>query len=318
MTGFDIGTRHVGDGAPALIVGEVAQAHEGSYQLAHAYVDAIADAGADAVKFQCHIAAAESWPDEPWRVKPRWGSETRYEYWKRMQFTPEQWRELAEHAKSRGLAFIVSPFSVEAVEMVAPVVDAWKVASGEIGNEPMLRAIGRTETPVIVSTGMTSWVEQAQLIHVWEGLRKVGMARPERLFVGDEPPLWRRHREIAYLQCTSQYPTPPERVGLRQIAELRAFFNRPVGLSDHSGTPYAGLAAVALGADILEVHVKLSDYDPGPDASSSITVAELRWLVHGARFIEAAKRPVDKDRMAEELKDMRALFMGRHERRVAQ
>ena len=119
MTGFDIGAKHVGDGAPCLIVAEVAQAHEGSLSLAHAYIDAIADAGADAVKFQCHIAEAESTPDEPWRVEPRWPQDnSRYDYWKRMEFTKDQWWSLQAHAEARGLIFLCSPFSVEAVRLL--------------------------------------------------------------------------------------------------------------------------------------------------------------------------------------------------------
>src|SRR3990172_8178509 len=99
MTGFDLGKRHVGDGSPCLIVAEVGQAHDGSLGQAHAYIDAIAEAGADAVKFQCHIAAAESTPDEPWRIKPEWSQDaSRYDYWRRMEFTPEQWAGLERHA----------------------------------------------------------------------------------------------------------------------------------------------------------------------------------------------------------------------------
>src|SRR5713226_3477140 len=101
-----------------LIVAEVAQAHDGSLGLAHAFIDAIADAGADAVKFQTHIAAAESTPAEPWRVKFSMQDATRYEYWKRMEFTEEQWQGLRKHAEEKGLAFLSSPFSVEAVALL--------------------------------------------------------------------------------------------------------------------------------------------------------------------------------------------------------
>lgn len=298
MSGFDIAGKHVGDGAPCFIVGEVAQGHHGSYDLAHAYIDAIADAGADAVKFQCHIAEAESWPDEPWRVKPKWGNETRYEYWKRMEYRPHEWLELSQHVRERGLALIVSPFSVGAVNVAAGAAcpDAWKVASGEVMGAAAVAIFEdtlRRPRPVIVSSGMAS-----------------GMATDEEVqaMTGYWP--------MALLQCTSAYPCPPEMLGLNVMAEWRERWQCPIGLSDHSGTIYAGLAAVALGCDILEVHVKLSDYDPGPDASSSITVPQLRQLVEGIRFIEKAKRPVDKDAMAKELAPMRALFMDRHKRKV--
>jgi len=299
LSGFDVGSRHVGDGAPCLIVAEVAQAHEGSLQIAHAYIDAIADAGADAVKFQCHIAEAESTPDEPWRVEPRWPIDrSRYDYWRRMEFTRDEWRGLADHTAARGLIFLCSPFSVEAVRLLDPLVPAWKVASGEINNVALRRAIARTRKPVLLSTGMSSRSEVLYAIAVYEGC--------------DIP--------FAVLQCTSEYPTPPEHVGLNQLRcsdGLAHQGGNPLGLSDHSGTIYAGLAAVALGCDVLEVHVKLSKYDQGFDASSSITIEELKQLVEGVRFIEKAKQPVDKDALAKELEPMRRLFMDKHKRKAA-
>lgn len=296
MSGFSIGPKHVGDGAPCLIVAEVAQAHEGSLLLAHTYIDAIADAGADAVKFQCHIAEAESTPDEPWRVEPRWPQDaSRYEYWRRMEFTPEQWWSLKAHADDRGLIFLCSPFSVEAVNLLDPLVPAWKVASGEITNGPLLEAIRATGKPMIASTGMSRWDEVHSLVEWWSRLADAA--------------------GMALLQCTSEYPTPPERVGLGIMADY-AWHRRSCGLSDHSGTIWPSLAAVTLGASIVEVHVKLSPHDQGFDASSSITIEELAQLVTGVRFIEKAKQPVDKDAMARELAPMRALFMDRHKRRA--
>src|SRR3954467_12321991 len=111
-----------------IIVGEVADAPDGSLGLAHAFIDAIARAGADAVKFQTHIAAAESTPAEPWRIKFSKQDETRYDYWKRMEFSESQWRGLAEHAAERGLLFLSSPFSMEAVELLERLnVPAWKI-----------------------------------------------------------------------------------------------------------------------------------------------------------------------------------------------
>src|SRR5437660_3801494 len=145
------------DGRPearCLIVGEVAQAHDGSLGTAHAFIDAIATAGADAVKFQTHIASAESTPEEPWRVKFSMQDATRYEYWKRMEFTEEQWCGLKKHALEKGLKFLSSPFSVEAVELLTRVgVAAWKVASGEVSNEPMFRAMASSGLPIFYLTG---------------------------------------------------------------------------------------------------------------------------------------------------------------------
>src|SRR4030095_1630017 len=143
-----------------LIIGEVAQAHDGSLGMAHAYIDAVANAGADAVKFQTHIAAAESTPGEPWRVKFSRQDTTRYDYWKRMEFSEEQWRGLADHANGRGLLFLSSGFSPEAVDLLERVgVPAWKVGSGEVSNPPLLAKMARTGKPVILSSGLSDWDE---------------------------------------------------------------------------------------------------------------------------------------------------------------
>src|SRR3990172_4161426 len=116
-----IGKRQIGAGHPALIIGEVAQAHDGSLGTAHAYIDAIAEAGADAVKFQTHIAEAESTPSEKFRVAFSKQDATRFDYWRRMEFSEHQWKGLALHATERGLLFLSSPFSVEAVELLERV-----------------------------------------------------------------------------------------------------------------------------------------------------------------------------------------------------
>lgn len=285
---FVIGDRPVGPGRPCLVIGEVAQAHEGSLGLAHAFIDAIADAGADAVKFQTHIAAAESTLDEPFRVQFSRQDATRYEYWQRMEFSEEQWRGLAAHARERGLLFLSSPFSHEAVALLSRIgMPAWKVASGEAFNLPMFDRILETGSPVLLSTGMST------LDEIDEAVRRTKAAGVP----------------LAVLQCTSAYPCPPEKVGLNLIPFFRDRYRCPVGLSDHSGTIFPGLAAAALGIDLLEVHVTLSREMFGPDVSASVTTAELRQLVRGIRFIEAmTATPVDKEQMAEELKPLRSLF----------
>jgi N-acetylneuraminate synthase len=271
-----------------LIVAEVAQAHDGSLGTAHAFIDAIAKAGADAVKFQTHIAAAESTPAEPWRVKFSPQDETRYDYWKRMEFTPHQWQELKAHADQRGLLFLSSPFSLEAFELLSEVgVAAWKVASGELTNAPMFECMLASRLPIILSSGMSAWAELDATV------KKVQAAG----------------NDLTVLQCSSIYPTPADKLGLNVIPELRHRYGCKVGLSDHSGTVFAGLAAATLGADLIEVHVTLSREAFGPDVPASITTAELRQLVEGARFIRTAlENPVDKDQMAENLAPMRQLF----------
>jgi N,N'-diacetyllegionaminate synthase len=270
------------------IIAEVAQAHDGSLGMAHAYIDAIAKAGADAVKFQTHIAMAESTPSEPWRVKFSSQDETRYDYWKRMEFTAEQWHGLKKHAVDRGLKFLSSPFSIEAAELLAKVgVAAWKVASGEVSNGPLFEHIAATGLPILLSTGMSPLDEIDAAVRM----------------------VTERRLSLTVLQCTSAYPCPPEKIGLNLIPMFRERYGCGVGLSDHSGTIYPGLAATTLGINVLEVHVTLSREMFGPDVPASITTSELRQLVEGVRFIERMKaNPVDKDAVAVEMAPLRDLF----------
>jgi len=271
-----------------LIIGEVAQGHDGSLGIAHAFIDAIASAGADAVKFQTHIASAESTPAEPWRVKFSLQDATRYDYWRRMEFTEAQWDGLKRHAEDRGLMFLSSPFSLEAVDMLTRVgVGAWKIASGEITNTPMLEHMAKTGLPFLISTGMS-------------GLSEI-----------DDTVKWVRARDLplVLLQSTSAYPCPPEMVGLNLIPFFKTRYGCPVGLSDHSGTIYPGLAAATLGIKVLEVHVTFSREMFGPDLTASITTTELHQLVKGLQFIERMlANPVDKDKTAQETVPLRDSF----------
>jgi len=272
-----------------VVVGEVGQAHDGSLGTAHAFIDAIADAGADAVKFQTHIAAAESRVDEPWRVAFSYQDTSRYDYWRRMEFSPEGWEGLRHHAGKRGLAFLSSPFSIEAVDLLRAVgVAGWKVASGEVANPQLLDAVAATGQPVLLSSGMSRWTELDGAV---ERLRRAG--------AGD----------LAVLQCTSVYPLEPERVGLNVLAQIQDRYGCAAGLSDHSGSIVPALAAVSLGARVVEVHVTLSRAMFGPDVAASVTHEELAVLVAGIRQIEVMlASPVDKDAVAEELAPMRRLF----------
>jgi len=285
---FKIGDRTVGPGQPCLIVAEVAQAHDGSLGTAHAYIDAIADSGAHAVKFQTHIAAAESTPGEPWRVKFSPQDATRYAYWERMQFTEDQWVGLKRHAAERRLLFLSSPFSCEAVDLLERVgVAAWKVPSGETTNTPMLDRMIATGLPILLSTGMSSPGE------IDEAVQRVRQSQ----------------NPLVIFQCTTAYPCPPEKVGLNLISSFRRQYDCAIGLSDHSGTIYPGLAAATLGIEMLEVHVVFSRQMFGPDVPASVTMDELKQLTEGIRFIEKMMScPVDKADMAREMEKLRKTF----------
>lgn len=288
MQDLTISSKPVGAGHPCLIVAEIAQAHDGSLGTAHAYIDAVAAAGADAIKFQTHIAAAESTPAEPWRVKFSPQDESRYDYWKRMEFTEPQWQGLKQHADDRGLLFLSTPFSIQAVELLQRLdVPAWKVASGELDNPILLEKMAETKKPVLLSSGMSGFADLDAAVNL--------IRQP------DVP--------VAVFQCTTAYPCPPEKVGLNVIEVLRQRYNCPVGLSDHSGTIHAGLAAVALGVQMLEVHVTFSRDMFGPDVPASVTTSELKQLAEGVRFIERClASPLDKDTSTSDLLTLRRTF----------
>jgi N-acetylneuraminate synthase len=271
-----------------LIIGEVGLAHDGSLGYAHAFIDEVARAGADAVKFQTHIAEAESTPAEPFRVNFSREDATRYEYWKRMEFTETQWQGLADHARESGLVFLSSPFSREAVDLLTRVgMTMWKVPSGEIGNLPLIDAMIATGRPMLLSSGMSDLEELDQAA---ERVRRAGL-------------------RLVVLQCTTAYPCPPEKIGLNLIPVFRERYQSMVGLSDHSGTIYPGIAAATLGADVVEVHVTMSRGMFGPDVPASVTMEELRQLVDGIRFVERIRaHPVAKDEIAREMAPLHDIF----------
>jgi N,N'-diacetyllegionaminate synthase len=283
-----IADRVIGGSCKAFVIAEVAQAHDGSLGLAHAFIDAVAKAGADAIKFQTHIADAESTLDEPFRVVFSQQDKTRFDYWRRMEFTTDQWEELARHSRERGLVFVSSAFSLDAVRLLEKLgMAVWKVASGEMQSVALLEAMVATGAPIMVSTGMAT---RAEIGEAAACLRAMGAS-------------------YALLQCTSIYPTPLEKVGLNVMEELRTNYGCAVGLSDHSGSIFPGLAALARGADILEVHVTFHSEMFGPDVPASISMEQLRILCDMRDAVYRMDgNPVDKDGIASDLGSLRQMF----------
>lgn len=245
-----------------FIIAEIGQAHEGSLGIAHSYVDALAGSGVDAVKFQTHIAQAESSSYEPFRVAFSYEDATRFDYWRRMEFTKEQWEGLKRHCEDVGLIFMSSPFSLAAVALLEEIgCDIYKVGSGEVSNHLLLDRLSATNKPLIISSGMSDLKEIEASVS--------RLAQSDSLF--------------GLLQCTTAYPTLPHQWALGLIPQLRKQFNCRVGFSDHSGNIYACLGAVALGAQILEFHVCFDQRMFGPDSRASITISQVAMLTEGAR-----------------------------------
>jgi N,N'-diacetyllegionaminate synthase len=261
--------------APYLIA-EIGQAHEGSLGLLHSYIDAVAASGVQAVKFQMHIAEAESSDFEPFRIKFSYEDKTRFDYWKRMEFTLEQWKEIKNHCDEVGLDFICSPFSNLAVDWLEEIgVNYYKIGSGEVNNFLLLEKVARSGKPVIISSGMSSFEELDKTVSFLKS-KKVS---------------------FSILQCTTSYPTKPEQFGLNVITELRERYKVPIGFSDHSARVATNVAAVALGAEILEFHVVFDRDMFGPDTKSSLTFKEVNQLVNDVNLITSAiQNPVDKNK----------------------
>lgn len=268
------------------IIAEISQNHDGSLGQAHAFIDAVAETGVDAIKFQTHIAEAESTPDEPFRVPFSYEDRTRYDYWKRMEFTREQWEELYQHAKKAGLDFLSSVFSVEAFELLQSIgIPAWKLGSGEVFNKYLVGKMVETGKPILLSTGMSTYEDIDKQV--------------EQV----------KNNPYAIMQCTTAYPCPPQEIGLNVIPIMKDRYRCPVGLSDHSGTIFPSLAAVANGALMIEVHVTMSPYMFGPDVKASVTIEQLKEMTEGIRMItRMLNAPLDKTDLKAEQRELKNIF----------
>ena len=271
----------------SFIIAEIAQAHDGSLGTAHAYIDALAKTGIHAIKFQTHIADAESSIYEPFRIKFSKQDATRFDYWKRMEFTLEQWKELKQHCDDVNLEFMSSPFSNAAVDLLEEVgVSRYKIGSGEVTNFLLLEKIAQTKKPVILSSGMSTYQEL------------------------DEAVNFLKSKNVVYsiLQCTTAYPTKPEQYGLNVIKELKERYQVPVGFSDHSAKIETCVAAVALGAEIFEFHAVFNREQFGPDTTSSLTIDEIKLVSKSIKNIEKAlQQPISKNDNAA-FKDLKSIF----------
>lgn len=269
------------------LIAEIAQAHNGSLATAHRYIEALSDTGVHAIKFQTHIAEAESSIYEPFRVRFTEKYATRFDYWKAMQFTLEEWKGLKAHCDDEGLEFISSPFSNAAVDLLEQVgLEVYKIGSGEVNNFLLLERIAQTGKPLILSSGMSSFDELDKTVEFLKS----------------------KHVEFSILQCTTSYPTKPEQYGLNVIQELKSRYHVPVGFSDHSAKVATSIAAVTLGAEILEFHAVFSRNDFGPDVTSSLTIEEIKDVVEAVRNIETAqKHPIDKSDNSS-FKELKSIF----------
>ena len=271
------------------IIAEIGNTHEGSLGLAKCFIKSAADCGVDAVKMQTHIFEAESLPSAP--NPPYFKDETRKEYFERTAFTFEQWKELKRYSEEDlKIDFFSSPFSLEALDLLEAVgMNTYKVASGEVNNTPLLEKIAKTGKRVLLSSGMSSWSELDEAV---ETLQSNGC------------------KDLIVLQCTSEYPCPPEQAGLNVLDELKdRYQNVTIGYSDHTMGLAVPLAAVIKGAKVIEKHFTLSQAMYGSDAMNSTEPEDFKRLVDEIRQIEIAlSSKVDKDEKVKSLENMKMTF----------
>jgi N-acetylneuraminate synthase len=257
--------RKIGPAHPPLVIAEIGINHEGDFHKAKRMVDDAHAAGCECVKFQCHVIEDEMIPND---VIPGNASESIWNIMKRCSLTEDEERRLMSYVESKGMIFLSTPFSrAAALRLEGMGVPAYKIGSGECNNYPLVRHIASRGKPVILSTGMNDLRSISPAVDI---LREATVP-------------------FALMHCTSLYPTPYDKVRLGCLRELgESFPDAVLGLSDHSIGNYTCLAAVALGASIVEKHFTSDKSWPGPDVPISIDPMELRDLIAGAAAIHAA------------------------------
>lgn len=256
-----------------LVIAEAGVNHNGDLQLAKKLVDAASDAGADVVKFQTFQAsqlATEHAEQAVYQQKALDNLEGQLEMLKRLELQPEHHAELVDYCQKKNIEFLSTAFDMSSIGLLASLKPKrWKVPSGEITNLPYLRQIASQGQPVILSTGMANLGEIEAALAV---LEQAGRPRDQ----------------ITVLHCTTEYPAPPEEVNLQAIPTIAQAFGVPVGYSDHTDGITVPIAAVAMGAIVIEKHLTLDRNMPGPDHQASLEPDQLFAMVSGIRTVEIA------------------------------
>lgn len=272
----------VGAGNPCFVIAEAGVNHNGSFRLAKKMVDAAKDASADAVKFQVFIAerVVTKTSDKALYQKRTTGAGGQYEMLKKLELTEEEFTKLAAYAQRKNIVFLASAFDERSADLLEGLkVPAFKIPSSEITNFPLLRHIARKVKPIILSTGMSTLGEIAEALEVIRG-------------EGAD--------EVVLLHCVSDYPAKVEEMNLRAMNTLRRSFEFPIGLSDHTPGVTIPIAAVVLGATVIEKHFTLDKKLLGSDHKASLEPNELKEMINCIRSVEKAlgngiKRPTKNE-----------------------
>lgn len=278
-----VADRWIGEGEPTFIVAEAGVNHNGDIKLAMRLIDIAVEAGADAVKFQTFKAekvVSEKAPKAEYQKETTNPSESQLDMLRRLELSPEAHHELQAYCQEKGILFMSTPFDEESVDLLDELnVPVFKIGSGEITNWPFLEYIARKGKPIILSTGMSYLSEVDEAVRV---IRSVG------------------NDQLVLLHCVSNYPANPADANLHAMGTMATAFQVPVGYSDHTPGIEVALAAVALGAVVIEKHFTLDRTLPGPDHRASLEPDELRALVRGIHIVESAlgdgrKRPAPSE-----------------------
>jgi N,N'-diacetyllegionaminate synthase len=271
------------------VVAEIGLSHEGSLGAALSFIHNAKKSGADFVKFQMHIADSESSLQETFRTPFTIQDKTRFDYWKRTEFTPNQWEFLIQECRDNEITFCVSVFSSDALKfMIDSGVDHIKLGSGDLTNLELFEVLQNWHGHLILSTGMATWIEISEMMHRY------------RDFVETS--------RITIMQCTSMYPTPLELVGINVMEEMQERYGSFIGLSDHSVGINASMVGIVRGASMIEKHVTPSKKMFGPDISSSITFEELEQLCNFRDDFIKVSSKIDKDLVADSLSEQKSIF----------
>jgi N,N'-diacetyllegionaminate synthase len=266
---IEIGGRRVGSGCPCFIVAEAGVNHNGNLEVAIQLVDEAAKAGVDAVKFQTFKAdrlVTKTAVKAEYQLEVTGDDESQYEMLRRLELSADAHRQLMRRCKKRGILFMSTPFDKESADFLAELgVSVFKIASGEITNFPLLNHVANKGKPMIISTGMADLDEVKAAVNT---VKESG------------------NRQCVLLHCVSNYPADPEDINLRAMQTMKEIFGVPVGYSDHALGIEVALAAVALGACVIEKHFTLDKNLTGPDHQASIEPNELASLVKGIRIVE--------------------------------
>lgn len=280
-----------------LIIAEAGVNHNGSLDLALKLVDAAAEAGADVVKFQTfksELVISKFAPKADYQTRNTGTSESQLEMVRKLELDTAAHRKLIERCRERGIAFLSTPFDLESIDLLVNELqlDRLKLPSGEITNAPYLLKCARTGKPLIVSTGMSDLMDVERALGVLAfgfTAKKDAPPSPAAFAAAFKSDAGRQalRDKVTILHCTTEYPTPFSDVNLRAMETLRTTFQLPVGFSDHTPGINAPLAAVALGAVVVEKHFTLDRRMEGPDHKASLEPGELKAMCEGLRQVGA-------------------------------